>query len=104
MSKRENGLDSWLLMLDTNRNNKRIDPTLTTRIHNYFTYIWKNDNSYLLKDSEFIMRLPYKLRVQLTKYLFSEEVEKFDFFFKNCSDVFKYQIVLNMFPKKFGRY
>jgi hypothetical protein len=90
MSKRETELDKWLLLLDKNRADKRIDPELHATIRNYFTYVWKNDHSYLLKDSEFMMRLPYKLRVQLTQYLFSDEVLKFDVFFKNCSDVFKY--------------
>lgn len=103
MSKRETELDKWLLLLDKNRSDKKIDSELHATIRNYFTYVWKNDHSYLLQDSEFMMRLPYKLRVELTKYLFSDEVEKFIVFFKNCSEVFQYQMVLNMFPRRFTR-
>jgi len=101
MTKRETDLDKWLLLLDKNRSDKPIDSNLHNTIRNYFTYVWKNDHSYLLKDSEFMMRLPYKLRVKLNKHLFNDEVEKFDIFFKGCSEVFQYQMVLNMFPRKF---
>ena len=101
MTKRETDLDKWLLLLDKNRSDKPIDSNLHNTIRNYFTYVWKNDHSYLLKDSEFMMRLPYKLRVKLNKHLFEDEVQRFDIFFHGCSEVFSYQMVLNMFPRKF---
>jgi len=104
LSKRETDLDKWLLMLDKNRSDKRLKPELHSAIRNYFTYIWKNDHSYLINDSEFMMRLPYKLRNELTQHLFSDEVEKFEVFFKNCNEQFKFQVVLNMFPRKFKKF
>jgi hypothetical protein len=104
LSKRETDLDKWLLMLDKNRSDKRLKPELHSAIRNYFTYIWKNDHSYLINDSEFMMRLPYKLRNELTQHLFSDEVEKFEVFFKNCNEQFKFQMVLNMFPRKFKKF
>ena len=103
LSKRESELEKWLMMVDKNRPDKRLAPELHSSIRAYFLYIWKYDHSFLVNDSAFMMRLPVQLREKLTKHLFADEVESFGAFFGGCEEDFAYQMVLNMFPRKYRK-
>ena len=48
-----------------------------------------------------MMALPNHLRLELTEFLFSDEAGDFAVFFKDCPDEFKYQLVLNMYPRQY---
>ena len=103
ISQRESDLEKWLMMVDKNRPDKRLHPNLHNSIRNYFVYIWKYDHSALMQGSEFIWRMPSRLRFDLLKHLFSDEVNKYRSFFSGCEEDFSYQLVLNMIPRKLRR-
>ena len=104
ISKQENDLEKWLMMLDRNRPDKRLKPELHASIRNYFLYIWKYDHSILISNSGFFMRLPNELRRELTSVLFAETVQKFRAFTYKCEEDLAFALVLNMFPRKFKKF
>lgn len=94
-------LDIWLLTLDRSRQDKPIQNSLVDYIHDYYTYVWDNDYSDLA-NSDYMYRLSPSIRNLLIKRLFHDETELFKLFFSGCPDGFKYDIVMNMHPRRFG--
>jgi hypothetical protein len=94
-------LDIWLLILDRSRQDKRIQGNLLNYIRDYYTYVWDNDYSDLA-NSDYMYRLPPSIRNLIIKKLFRDETELFSLFFSGCPDGFKYDIVMNMHPRRFG--
>lgn len=84
--KRETQLDKWLFLMGNNKSHKKVSPNIQNSVRKYFNYIWKYDNSSIVKDSEFMKRLPYKLRRSLIKHLFTSDIKKFDAFFYGCPE------------------
>jgi hypothetical protein len=103
LSQRESDLEKWLMMVDKNRPDKRLHPSMHNSIRNYFVYIWKYDHSFLIKGSPFMWQMPAALRHDLMKHLFSDEIAKYRSFFDACDEDFAYQLVLSMFPRKFRK-
>jgi len=103
LSQRESDLEKWLMMVDKNRPDKRLHPSLHNSIRNYFIYIWKYDHSFLIKGSKFTWMMPAALRYELMQHLFSDEIVKYRSFFDSCEEDFSYQLVLSMFPRKFRK-
>ena len=60
------------MKLDSNRADAKMDRALLSNIRNFFTYVWQNDHSYLLRETDFMMMLPLDLRKQLTEFLFRD--------------------------------
>lgn len=63
---------------------KREDPEffmLLSNIREQFEYFIDNDNTYLMDDSEFLMRLSPKLRYKLLGLLFGKTLQDFGVFF-----------------------
>lgn len=83
-NERERDLEKWLLMLDGFRHDKTMPQNLTNKIREFFHGCWSKDNSYICS-SDFMLKLPYSLREELKKFLFSDIVEKFSIFFDGMS-------------------
>ncbi|CAG9321815.1 unnamed protein product [Blepharisma stoltei] len=98
---KEHQLDKWLFLLGKNKNQKNISPDMQNTVRKYFSFIWKYDNSAIVRDSEFMMRLPYKLRKALIKHLFTGDVKRYEAFFYGCPEEFCYHMALNMYPRRY---
>lgn len=90
-NERERELEKWLLMLDGFRHDKTMPQSLTTKIREFFLSSWSKDNSYICSN-DFMLKLPYSLREELKKFLFSDIVEKFSIFFDGMSKHLKFSL------------
>ena len=98
LSEKEINLDKWFL--DMNSHHKYKIPTeLHKNIKDYFLYYWENDHSSLLTDTNFLMRMPLKLRNEFLEYLFSDEIKHFNVFFDELDNQLKYSMMLSMYPR-----
>lgn len=94
-------LDIWLLKLDRSRPDKRMQGNLLTYVRDFYTYVWDNDYS-SLANSDYMYRLSPAIQANLIKKLFKDETDMFHIFFKGCPESFKYEVVMNIYPRKFN--
>ena len=98
-NERERDLEKWLLMLDGFRHDKTMPISLTNKIREFFHGCWSKDNSYICSN-DFMLKLPYSLREELKKFLFSDIVDKFAIFFEGMSKHLKYSLASIMKHKE----
>jgi hypothetical protein len=101
-SQQENDLEKWLEALERSRPNKVLSSELYLAIKNSLTYRWKKDHSALILQSDYFFRLPERLRIDIGKTFFTDEVEKFEVFMKDTEPNFQYRIVAHMYPRRFA--
>lgn len=98
LSEKEINLDKWFL--DMNSHHKyKIPQELHKNIKDYFLYYWENDHSSLLTETNFLMRMPLKLRNEFLEYLFSDEIKHFSVFFDELDKQLKFSMMLSMYPR-----
>jgi CRP-like cAMP-binding protein len=100
LSEKEINLDKWFIDLSSHHKYK-ISPELQRNIKDYFMYFWENDHSTLISQSDFLMRMPQKLRHEFMDYLFADELKYFKIFFSDYELNLRYVLMLNMYPRIF---
>jgi len=93
-------LDKWLLRLDKSRLDKKLPTEVHIYMKNYYDYIWRNDFSEFT-NSDYVHRLPAKLREKLIHNLFGFMIDRYSLFFSNCELKFCHSILTNMYPRRF---
>ena len=93
-------LDKWLLRLDKSRLDKKLPTEVHIYMKSYYDYIWRHDFSELT-NSDYIYRLPAKLREKLINNLFGFMIDKYSSFFSGCELKFCHSLLTNMYPRHF---
>lgn len=97
---KEFDLDKWLMRLSRARLDKKLPTGIHIYMKSYYDYIWRHDFSELT-NSDYIYRLPAKLREKLINNLFGFMIEKYSLFFSDCELKFCHSILMNMYPRHF---
>lgn len=102
-SDKSNDLDKWLMRLNRSRSDRKFPIDVYNYVSNYYDYIWKHDFSQL-QSSEFMYRIPHKLREKLIRNLLTPMINNFECFFRDCDEKLCYSLVMNMHPRRFEKH
>lgn len=94
-------LDQWLMKIDRANPNNRLNAKLVENIKDTLVTYWKMDHLVVQKYG-FLEQLPVQLRDELIVFLFQSFIKSFHIFFSGLEEGFIQQIVINLFPRKFG--
>ena len=98
-SKNEMELNKWLILI--NKDDKKKNNPVNGQVEDYFKFLWKNEHQNLIMDSEYIMRMPHKLKEKLFEAIFQSEKQKFSVYFNTCkANEFIHRLIIYMAPKR----
>lgn len=97
---KKDDLDKWMIQLVKGKSDKRLPEGIKTDVNRFYANVWDDDRS-MLVNNDFMLRLPYKLRTDMYDHLFSDEIYKYDCFFRECNYNFCYAIASRLYMRKF---